>query len=140
MWTYYAQNREGLCIQFEVARDPSMFVQAVHVEYDEEYPVVNWYADMASQVLPTLLRKHPGWKHEEERRIVIPDGANTALPFRPDSLTAVILGCRASTDTKAAVAELIREREAKGSPTPRIWETVPHASKYKLRIRRASLP
>lgn len=96
MWSYYAAKHEGRCLQFEVARDPARMIQAVDVDYDDNYPTINFVEETLEQTAPLMLRKHSGWIAERERRIVIPSGARTYLAFRPDALTGsfLVVGCR----------------------------------------------
>ena len=42
MWSHYAANHKGLCLQFELTRDIDNFVFAMPVQYSEDYPIVNW--------------------------------------------------------------------------------------------------
>ena len=72
MWSHYAANHEGLCLQFELARDPTTFPHALPVEYSNDYPVVNWVTGMEN-IMTVLLRKHTDWNYEREQRIIIPE-------------------------------------------------------------------
>lgn len=41
MWSHYATYHEGVCLQFELARDPKTFAKALPVNYTDDYPKVN---------------------------------------------------------------------------------------------------
>ena len=58
MWSHYASNHRGVCLQFDVAKDPINLLLALPVEYSDEYPVVNWIT--AFEIDKTLLRKSSG--------------------------------------------------------------------------------
>jgi len=59
MWSHYATNHEGLCFQFELARDIETFSKALPVNYNDDYPVVNWIKDVSgNELFRTLLQKH----------------------------------------------------------------------------------
>jgi hypothetical protein len=138
MWSHYASNHEGFCLQFEVAKDLNAFGRLVRVDYGTQYPVINWLFEQEfyKGVGATLERKHKQWKYEREIRLIIPDAAGERLPFRPDSLRAVILGCRVGDATMQCMRELIAERIAAGLATPLLYKAVKHDSKYKLVIKK----
>jgi hypothetical protein len=123
-------------LSFDLAQDPETFIRAVRVTYANEYPVMNWMKETMPQVSEALLRKLDEWTYEEERRIVIPGGAHSYQQFRPEALTGVVFGCRASAATRTGVAEIIVERAKLGLPTVRQYEAVKHESKYAVVLRR----
>ena len=134
MWSHYAANHEGLCFQFEVAKDIGTFAHAVPVEYSDEYPVVNWIIGSEAGLLPTILRKHTGWSYELESRIVISDGARKYLRFRPEALRGLIFGCRVKDSLIAKVRELLAERSSLGWMLPILYAARQHESRYNLVI------
>jgi hypothetical protein len=69
MWSHYAADHKGVCLQFEPARDLFTFGRALAVEYVRRYPVVNWLKGKY-EMERILRRKHPRWKYEAERRII----------------------------------------------------------------------
>ncbi len=136
MWSHYASNHEGLCLQFERATDPKTFLQAIPVDYNDQYPEVNWITDFREGLIPAMLRKHAGWRYERESRIVYIDQAHVYLPFHPEALKGIIIGCRTGENTIATLHELIAERSSFGFPPPTLYRAVQHESKYKLVIKK----
>jgi hypothetical protein len=137
MWSHYAANHEGFCIQFEVANDIRMLLgRAVTTRYNDRYPVVNWTTDMPAGLLAILETKHSGWKYEKETRIVVSETARQYIPFRPEALRGIIIGCRASKEALQKLRELMTERSSVGFPTPLIYRVFKHETKYKLVIKR----
>ncbi len=135
MWSHYTRNHEGLCLQFEVAKDPRVFMQAVPVEYSDEYPVVNWLtAGFRKEIEAVILRKYTGWRYRQETRIVMPNAAHQFLGFRPEALRGIIIGCRAGDARTGKLGELIAERSSVGLPVPVLYCAVEHESKYRLVI------
>ena len=135
MWSHYASNHEGLCLVFEIARDPKTFLNALPVEYSVEYPVVNWVKDVDEGApLHIVLRKHRGWEYEKERRIVKLNEANTHIKFLPAALRAIITGCRVKESTLENLETLLAERTAARMPTITIYQCSQHESRYRLRI------
>lgn len=134
MWSHYAANHEGVCFQFETARDPTCFTAVIRVNYSEDYPVVNWISEneFLEGLGATLERKHEDWRYEAETRIIIPDSAHDYLPFRPESLRAVIIGCRAAPTTVQQLQNIIEERTSRGLPPVILYRASKHPRKYEL--------
>ena len=135
MWSHYASNHEGVCLQFEIAKDPGAFVKSVvTMKYSEDYPVVNWTTDREAGMQAIIERKHIGWKYERERRLVVPETSRQYVSFRPEALRAIIVGCRAKDATIAVLRDLFAERSSFSFPRPTLYRAVQHESKYKLLI------
>ena len=137
MWSHYAANHEGVCLQFELARDPRYFAAALSVDYTDDYPIVNWVTDMDYTIV--LFRKHTGWKYERERRIVIPESAGTFFEFRPAALSGIIIGCRASDQTIEQLPESLAEVHPAAFPLPQLYRAIKHEDKYRLRLKKEEL-
>lgn len=136
MWSHYGQEHQGVCLQFEMCADPATILAAADVDYDDTYPVFNWAKDPVEQVSSVVLRKHSSWKYEEERRIIVPDGAGTFLPFNGAALTGVILGCKAPSASEQVVDRLFAERGAIGLPAPALYRAIKVPAAYGLRFQR----
>jgi hypothetical protein len=135
MWSHYAENHEGVCLQFERIRDFPVLGHAVHVDYQEQFPRANWVVDFMKGVGEMLMTKHDGWKYEEECRITSIYDANRYLQVRPDALRAIIFGCRISESNRKIVDGLLKDREALGAPAVKRWFAVKHPSQYQIVIR-----
>lgn len=136
MWSHYASNHEGICLQFEVAEDPRTFTFAPPVEYSDQYPVMNWVKE--KNLMKAALRKYSGWRYEKESRLIVLNKAHSFVSFRPEALKGIILGCRAKPETIERLIDLIEERSSAGFARPKLYRAVRHASEYKLIIK--SLP
>jgi hypothetical protein len=134
MWTHYGDNHQGLCLQFEPARDPSVLLHAVGVKYSDDFPIFDVSLPTIRQIAPVLLNKHSGWHYENERRIILPNGAGTVLPFSPCALTGVIFGLRARKNLVELVRQLLMER-GRSSEVVRLFQAEKHPMKYKLVLR-----
>lgn len=124
MWSHYASNHEGVCLQFEVAKDLTAFARALPVEYNDEYPVANWLVDFKEGLQRAILRKHVKWSYEQEHRILHLEQAHQYIPFLPESLRAIIIGCRAPEATVAKLLELLAERFTARLPPTRLYRVV----------------
>jgi len=137
MWSHYAKDHTGFCLQFEIARDVNALTEAIPVEYVKEYPVYRWAGD-EEQIRAALIHKFENWEYEKEWRIPWAEGADTYLPFDPTSLPAVIFEMRAIEGTIAKVREVLAEREARKLPPVRLYRAEKHPARYKVVIRRFS--
>lgn len=135
MWSHYAQDHTGVCIQFERVRDYRVLLHALPVVYDREFPQVNWIEGMQEAIGTMLFAKHPDWRYEQESRMILIGQADKYLMIAPAAVTGIILGCRCSPQVAARVAEILSERAARGHPPVRVYDAVKHASKYRLVVR-----
>lgn len=139
MWTHYGSNHTGVSLQFQITQDIAVFSRALLVEYDNEYPVINYLGeDFGIEIGRTLLRKSEIWYYEKERRIFHPDVANQYLAFKPTALTALILGCAIETNTEENIKELLIERRNRGHPPIRLFRAIKHKTQYRLCLQRIS--
>lgn len=136
MWSHYADNHRGICLEFSVANNP-LFRDAAEVEYRQEYP--RWVPcdihDTPGRVTELILNKSTAWDYEKEYRLVSvrpPSSSFLQLHgdfFRlpPGALNSVIMGCGADHQT---VAALIREH----APELPIKRAVRSPNIFKLKI------
>lgn len=134
MWSHYAKNHEGLCIQFERARDYSTLCRAIPVDYNQDYPKVDWLNNFRPDLSKALLRKHDKWSYEDEYRIIEPNNADTHIHLKPEAIVGLIFGCACSEDTKSAVFDFLNERKSKGHPCIKVYTAQLHPYNYKLML------
>jgi hypothetical protein len=135
MWSHYADSHRGLCFQFEIARDPLLLRELVRVRYEPRYPEVNWLsANFSEQLEGALFHKAPCWSYEHEWRFILRECANTYLPFSPEALTAVILGCEIPDHKERMIVKLIEKRMRRGLPSLRILRASRSRSEFRLKI------
>lgn len=134
MWSHYAGQHTGVCIQFEIAGSPSRLLAAVSVKYRDRYPKINWIEDTAAQLREIVFTKSLHWQYERERRIFCPGCAGTTYSFDPKACTAVTVGCR----TKEHVVDFLRRcndaRARRGWPTFKLFRAVCSEERFLLRI------
>jgi hypothetical protein len=138
MWGHYGDHHTGVCLQFEVAKDPKTMLEAVPVQYVKDYPVFNWAEDSGKQIGKSLMHKFEAWAYEGEWRIVWPNGARSYLPFNPAALVGLIFGCRTSEAAIRIVDAMLEERKALRLPSICVYRAEKHESRYALMIRRVS--
>lgn len=128
MWALYAQRHEGFLLEFE-SEHPFFhqrhgkngeFGTVMRMEYGPRPRTVMVESTMGE----LFFTKSAEWRYESEWRMVLPldlatetKSTNDDKPpvhlfaFPPDSLTAVVLGCRMSQEDRAAVVEALRNNE-----------------------------
>ena len=134
MWSHYGSTHAGVCLQFETVLSPRTFTLAHPVEYEKEYPQINYLTDFEDQLLIPMLRKHKGWEYEGEWRILHLAGANAYLPFDAQSLRRLVIGCRASPAVYSCIDTLLHERYEKKLPKVRVLRATQHSNEYKLQV------
>jgi hypothetical protein len=100
MWSYYADGHQGICCRFRM--DPNFLISIANihfpleVKYTRDFPAVNYYKAGLHKFISAILgTKARAWKHEQERRIILPSITGKVL-FPPAMLDGVILGMRIS--------------------------------------------
>ena len=136
MWSHYAENHRGICLEFIVAN--MLFGKAGEVVYREEYP--RWVPcdinDAPGRVMELILTKSSDWCYEKEYRLISIDAPSSSsfLQLHGDffrlpngALKSVIMGCDADHQT---IATLIKEC----TPELPIKMAVRSPNLYKLEI------
>jgi hypothetical protein len=115
MWSHYAENHRGICLEFGV--DNPLFSLALQVLYASEYPL--WlpheFEARQGRTIEMILTKAEEWRYEKEFRLIsILSGPETHwlrthdnfffLP--PGALRSVIAGCQADYDAIKAIVEM----------------------------------
>jgi hypothetical protein len=135
MWSHYASDHKGACLQFERVQDIAVLSHAVRVRYAPDLPIVNWVTDFQKGIGDMLFAKHPCWEYEQESRILIYGQAGRYLAFAPQALTKIVLGCRADPAYVEAVQGWVEERTALGHPPIDVYLARQHPQKYRLVIK-----
>jgi hypothetical protein len=139
MWSHYALDHKGLCLQFHTRRSPSFFASTRPVEYKDELISINWRDRVArgEQIFAALYRKSPVWAHENEYRLSLPSRSRTVEPFRPEALVGIVFGCRAKPELVDTVTDLCAQRGRAGLSSIRLFRACQATTSYRLRIKRA---
>lgn len=136
MWSHYAANHTGVCLQFESLRDIRTFSTAIPVRYTDDYPRINFFKYTGNELSQLMLSKFKHWAYEKERRIVAIGAAHKWLRFSSSALTGIILGAKADTVAEAKLRIAIQSRLDRGLPPIRIYKARQHPSSYKLIVQR----
>jgi hypothetical protein len=105
MWSHYAENHRGICLEFGV--DNPLFSKALQVRYASEYSRWIPYEFEAQQTrtIEMILTKAEEWRYEKEFRLISVMSRSGADYLRtqgnyfrlpPGALKSVIVGCQAN--------------------------------------------
>lgn len=115
MWAYYADSSKGICFEFDVQKDPTLFRLRSPVTYSEELPIYNHFVNNDRIVTDVILTKAKCWEHEEEVRVLksgdeIRENKSQAFKFNPNALTKIIFGPKTPDDVVNQYKDLCGKR------------------------------
>ena len=143
MWAHYADSHRGAVIEFtpNIEKD-SVFLASKPVKYSTERPVLYANPQEFLQNTITLSKAESGrvalermvftksqdWEYEHEFRLYVPGCiepglTNILMPYHPEEVTSVFLGCRVDADNQdhaiqAAISINPSVRVFRASPSP----------------------
>lgn len=139
MWSHYARNHSGICIEFNAGVFP--FSLAKPVQYSKFYPT--YRLDMTGAA--ELLTKSDHWAYEREWRVVAeersgPDTWPTTikvddgfLSIPPEALTSITVGCLAHPDISAEICSIVHDVR----PTLIVRQAHRAPDRYELKVEAA---
>ncbi|MBU6395169.1 MAG: DUF2971 domain-containing protein [Sphingomonadales bacterium] len=112
MWSHYAKNHTGVCLEFGTELAPTNLVAPVL--YQENRPTFRPLdPDRTNLAERLLLKKASIWSYEREwRHIRIAEG-NGRTSFPPSVLKTIILGAAATDSFEADVRKLLARRSSR---------------------------
>ena len=100
MWSHYAENHRGICLEFNVFN--AVFMTAVEVTYRSQYPIWTPYNTTEENAVEMVLTKAADWCYEKEFRIIARSEVDNGHPLRlhgqrirlpENALVSVVVGC-----------------------------------------------
>ena len=141
MWSHYAADHTGICIEFDSEAHPEAFPNAHAVRYREESPVIRkrfanvlmnlrdeersldaaFLARLSDQDVKTqwtdreirtwFLTKSSLWAYENEWRSIVPRPGLKRIPAA--AISGVVIGCKADLETEETVRAWVKRRRHK---------------------------
>jgi hypothetical protein len=141
MWSHYAQNHTGAVIKFlSLPEVDSPITVAQPVRYTTQMPRLTFAALMdfdkaLKDIIKNItLTKSEVWAYEKEWRIIASLRNKTQsyeiLPYAPEEVGAVYLGCRIAKDDKEEIIEVMRHKYAKAQ----IFQAEKHEREFALKF------
>ena len=91
LWSHYADNHKGVCLEFDILEDLGFFSIPLKVIYEEIYPIYNHMTESNQIVMKLIKTKYDLWKYEKEIRIFKQE--KKLYNFNKKALTKIIFGC-----------------------------------------------
>lgn len=98
MWSHYAANHTGVCMEFERTPENKLGKCALPIEYRND-------RNESNDVNGLIFRKYEGWSYEKEWRI-LERNANALHPF-PGGLLSITCGAKMDSSTKSFIQNLV---------------------------------
>lgn len=126
MWSHYAANHTGICLEFHLGNP--LFMKVLSVEYEDDFPDID-PSEMYDRVGEAVLTKAKCWEYEKEFRLIggphFPEGnwlrtCDDRFKLPPQALTSVIIGCNGDYEAvkKIVAANAPRLRVSRVERTP----------------------
>jgi hypothetical protein len=139
MWSHYAQNHSGVAIKFlSLPEVDSPLIVAQPVRYSNQLPQASFsnLMDLQQAIKDTretlTLTKSAVWAYEKEWRIVAALRDKTKsyeiLPYSPEEVGEIYLGCRISELDKTEILDIARARY----PKAKVYEAKKHDKEFSL--------
>lgn len=120
MWSHYADNHKGVCIEFEFSEDFLKNSELSKVIYCNEFPKFTFddYRGFSKEEVKNKIRqlitiKAKDWEYEKEWRL-IHNEKNTFYP-KILKIKSVLLGVRADQNVKYEIIDLLKGRSCRFS-------------------------
>lgn len=111
MWSHYARNHEGYCLEFEATRSTRVFGDSQKVIYTEEFPAVDFFNTPSSKQFDLIfLSKFIGWKYEAEHRIIDHQRGPGLHSYDPKLLRSVTFGMKMPDRDRQKIREWLKYR------------------------------
>lgn len=132
MWSHYAQNHEGICIEYDFSRleYTSRTIQTLSpVKYTNKLFDINDYSNRTpiDKIQLAALSKFDCWEYENEWRLI--SFIKEEQRFQLIKPTAVIFGTKTSKENRESISKICEER---GIPTKQAELS---RTEYKLHIK-----
>lgn len=105
MWSHYTNSHKGVCLKYDLSKDPDFFVYPIFVNYQNQYPTLNYFREQ-NQLIDKLIRaKSLDWSYEKELRVLKPKKSGL-VPFKKEALVEIIFGCKTEPNEITRIKKL----------------------------------
>jgi hypothetical protein len=107
LWAHYSSSHKGICLKFDITKDPDFFSLTFPVKYSTEYPVFDYLTEREKLVNKAVLTKSDHWKYEGEIRTL--QKTFGKYSFKKECLTEIIFGCKSDPKEIAEIRQINEE-------------------------------
>lgn len=103
MWSHYADQHRGMCIEFTIPVSPSLH----EVSYSQTVPrftLHDIFVKSNAEILSLFTTKHKHWRYEKEYRVILDRG--DILHDIPGPITGVVFGLKTSPNDESLVRKV----------------------------------
>ena len=109
LWAIYADNHEGICIQYDKTKDESFFKGVRRIDYVEKLEIIDYEPITNPNASNDIFyRKLNIWEKEFEVRLVKPVTGKQKI--NPDCVRSIALGLRAKDEYIEKVIDIVRRK------------------------------
>lgn len=113
MWSHYAAEHTGYCIEFEATDYTPVFGTAQRVSYADSYPEINFYnTPNEEKVKLSFLTKFTDWRYEKEWRILDHDNGPGSREYPEKLMKSVTFGLKMKNNQKEKIRHWVARRRA----------------------------
>jgi len=110
MWSHYSDSHKGVCLKFDILKDPAFFIVPVAVNYKKEYGPIKYIGNEEGFLKNLIITKSKiNWGYEEEIRILKPTKSGL-FEFKKESLIEITFGYNTEETEIKHVKKLLRIR------------------------------
>jgi len=113
LWSHYAANHFGLCIEYEIDTDDHDLL--VPVIYSSQYPKLNLYSfhgDIGKSTVNILRTKSLEWSYEKEWRYISTKHMDCEIG-NPFKISGIIFGARMPDADKETIKAVLNKKKVK---------------------------
>lgn len=137
MWSHYASDHKGYCLEFEATNHTEVFGEARPIRYSDAYPIISCFdTPKEKQSELALLTKYKGWAYEQEWRIIDHENGPGFREYPPELLKSVVFGLRMPEGDKAKIREWIGRR----GHTVQFYQAERNEDRFSIEIIPANRP
>lgn len=136
MWSHYARNHTGICIEFETDND-ALLSRAEEMNYSDDVTRIEFYqTDFLTAIRQALSRKFGDWEYEKEWRVWRnPAGVNV---IDPRAVTAVYFGM--NSDITSGNRRVLHHLLSSNFPRIDLYKVERDRTTFQLRANRLIHP
>lgn len=111
MWANYANNHQGICIQYNIKYDKEFFKGCRIVDYVEDLKQINYLIyKNEEEILNLFYMKLKLWKEEYEIRLI--KNTTGKHNLNPKSIRSIIFGLRTSVNYKKKIIKAVKDNNS----------------------------
>jgi len=113
MWSHYADNHKGFCVEYDCREGTKLKELALPVKYSESIPKVSATDLVGERQQETIdlfwLTKSSVWSYEQEWRVMMQKG--NKYYQAPSKITSITFGAKMPIDDRVTIINILRDEE-----------------------------